>query len=446
MRVISVVVCTIRVLGFPARFISGLLTWRGRFFAKSATERRLLADDPGASGRPDEERRASGGPIPQLLPKVTSELSGGAVTAGPAACSPIPWEGTPRLVKARSFLRRDLVISLGTVAALTAVIVVVFFLAATPSTASSHAARPATLSSAVASRATATQVEPAHSLSRGAHAISRELASQSGQSHASVDWHELLIVSLLLLFGLTQLLYSVALGTDLFFHTRRVDWVTSDEVENYSPARYPMVVLLYPVLRELEETMRTTFLGLAKLDYPSDRFRIVAIPNETDRETVESLQRLQAEFSFLEVLLVPPTSDLSWGPVWDEWADNAKAYWWHHGATAQNRDLPPKKTRQLVYALYILAQQLTDEPDWLLDYIDADSVPPVDHFLAGAAGSERFDVVQSTNVAGNLLDSWAASWHAMDHMIWDGLEVPASQFWRETTVLGAWKGRVLQGL
>ena len=51
-------------------------------------------------------------------------------------------------------------------------------------------------------------------------------------------------------------------------------------------------------------------------------------------------------------------------------------------------------------------------------------MPPHDHLLAGAAGAPHFDVIQSTNVAGNLLDTWPASWHAMDHMCWDGMRYP----------------------
>ena len=233
-----------------------------------------------------------------------------------------------------------------------------------------------------------------------------------------------LIAVLTLVFVGTQLLYTLALGIDLYFYTRRVHWVRPDDIAAYNPVRYPMIVLLYPVLRELEETMATTLLGLSKLDYPEDRFRIVAIPNDNDHETLERLRRLQDRFAFLEVLPVPPTSDESWNAVWESWSANPKAYWWHWGAKAANHDLPPKKTRQLVYALYTIAAQMSEEPDWLLNYIDADSVPPVDHLRAGAAGSERFDVLQATNVAGNLLDSWAASWHAMDHMSWDGLKYP----------------------
>ncbi|HEY3766125.1 MAG TPA: glycosyltransferase family 2 protein [Gaiellales bacterium] len=227
-------------------------------------------------------------------------------------------------------------------------------------------------------------------------------------------------------FVVTQLLYLFTLVHDLYMLARPVDWVTlpdDSEQPELEPVPLPRIVLLYPVLREPEETMRTTFLGLAMLDYPADRYRIVAVPNDDDAETIAALERLQLDFPFIEMLAVPPTSDPTWDPVWESWDETTKAYWWHTGKTAQNRELPPKKTRQLIYALYTIHAEET-EPDWLLNYIDADSVPPRDHLRAGAAGAARFDVVQSTNVAGNLLDSWAASWHAMDHMAWDGMRYP----------------------
>ncbi len=56
-----------------------------------------------------------------------------------------------------------------------------------------------------------------------------------------------------------------------FFNTRPVD------IEKPNPlppdqSTYPPVLLLYPVLRELEETMRTTFYALDKIDYPRNRY------------------------------------------------------------------------------------------------------------------------------------------------------------------------------
>jgi glycosyltransferase XagB len=221
------------------------------------------------------------------------------------------------------------------------------------------------------------------------------------------------------LFALTQGLYVLSTACELYLRTRPIDWVDAGDWDG----SHPRIVLLYPVLRELEETMRTTMSGLAEMQYPRDRFRIVAIPNASDATTIASLRRLQAEFAFLEVLEVPPTSDPAWDRVWRAWDTNENVYWWHETRRAGVRDLPPKKTRQLVYAFYTLLEQEADE-DWLLAYIDADSVPPPDHFLAAAAGMCRYDVLQSTNIAGNLLDTWPASWHAMDHMIWDGNRYP----------------------
>jgi|SRR5579862_156890 len=228
--------------------------------------------------------------------------------------------------------------------------------------------------------------------------------------------------TLIVLFVLTQGGYLLATLCEIYIRTRPIDWVEM-EGASVSLGSYPKIVLLYPVLRELEETMRTTVSALATMRYPVDRYRIIAVPNASDTATVEILRRMEIDYPFLEVLEVPPTSDPSWAPVWQAWDANRKAYWWHDTHRARNRDLPPKKTRQLVYALYTLLESEREE-DWLLDYIDADSVPPPDHFLAGAIGSRKFDVLQSTNIAGNLLDTWAASWHAMDHMSWDGNRYP----------------------
>jgi cellulose synthase/poly-beta-1,6-N-acetylglucosamine synthase-like glycosyltransferase len=182
------------------------------------------------------------------------------------------------------------------------------------------------------------------------------------------------------------------------------------------PEPAPPIILFYPVLREREDTMRTTLLGLAKAEYPAGRRRIVAIPNSDDRETIASLNRLRAEYPFLEVLPVPPTTDGSWGPVWSSWDLNPKAYWWHVGRRAGATQLPPKKTRQLVWAMYQLAP---GNEDALLSYIDADSVVPRNYFTAAALGMRDFDVLQCTNVTGNLLQTWASSFFAMDHFSWD---------------------------
>lgn len=224
---------------------------------------------------------------------------------------------------------------------------------------------------------------------------------------------------LVALFVVSQSLYLLAFLVEGYFFTRPVDWVDEDE-EDPPGTEYPYIVLLYPVLRELEATMRTTFKALARLEYPADRFEIVAIPNHDDAETIASLKRLSQEFGFLKLMLIPPTSDPSWGVVWKEWDANPKAYWWHGGSRAHQRDLPAKKTRQLIYAFYTIADRRKENEEFLLNYIDADSVPAPNHFLSGARGIRHFDVLQSTNVAGNLNASLAASFHAFDHMVWDG--------------------------
>ncbi|HTK09308.1 MAG TPA: protein kinase [Ktedonobacteraceae bacterium] len=219
-----------------------------------------------------------------------------------------------------------------------------------------------------------------------------------------------------------QFLYLFVFITMLYYFTRPINWVNTAIAAKIEERDFPKIILFYPVLRELEETMRTTFLGIAKLEYPPALYRVIAIPNSNDGTTIASLSRLKIEFPFLEILEVPPTKDPRWEAVWKAWDINAKAYWWHHGKYRKNQDLPPKKTRQLIYAFYTLVADLGD--DWLLDYIDADSIPPTDHFMAAAAGMRKYDVLQSTNIAGNLLDTWAASFHAMDHMAWDGLIYP----------------------
>jgi cellulose synthase/poly-beta-1,6-N-acetylglucosamine synthase-like glycosyltransferase len=223
-------------------------------------------------------------------------------------------------------------------------------------------------------------------------------------------------IALLGLFIVTQAIYMASMLFLAYFYSWPVDLVKPEHL----PAdrnTYPPVLLFYPVLRELEETMRTTFYALDQIDYPRNRYRVVAIPNHDDHTTIAALQRLQAVFPWLEILEVPPTSHASWNTVWEQWENNPKAYWWHTGKRARVRDLPPKKTRQLVYAFYNLCP--AEAEDTLISYIDADSAPPSNYFLLGAAGASKYDVVQLTNVAGNVLSSWATSFHAFDHMCWD---------------------------
>lgn len=231
-------------------------------------------------------------------------------------------------------------------------------------------------------------------------------------------------VVILAFFLITQALYFVALAVDGYLFSLPINWVDVEEARSMDPRRYPCIVLFYPVLRELEETMRTTFLSLSEMEYPANKFCVVAIPNADDLPTIASLRRLQRDFPFLQIVEVPPTSHPSWRPVWDSWENTPKAYWWHQGSRQRVRQLPPKKTRQLIYAFYNIAMRMQDRGDFLINYIDADSCPPRDHFLAAAAGMQHYDVLQATNVAGNLNASMAASWHAFDHIAWDGMKYP----------------------
>jgi cellulose synthase/poly-beta-1,6-N-acetylglucosamine synthase-like glycosyltransferase len=233
-----------------------------------------------------------------------------------------------------------------------------------------------------------------------------------------------LLVAFTIVFVASQVLYLLGFVADAYILSRPIDWVNMDEPIREPESEWPYIVLFYPVLRELETTMRTTMLSLAKIEYPKDRCRVVAIPNSNDAETIASLRRLMAEFSFLEMLEVPPTSDPSWQIVWDAWDANPKAYWWHQGRRAGVRDLPPKKTRQLIYALYHTAQALKHEKNLAINYIDADSCPPIDHFKGALIGLKHYDVLQSLNVVGNLNKTQPAAWHAFDHMAWDGWMYP----------------------
>src|SRR5579863_8105432 len=127
------------------------------------------------------------------------------------------------------------------------------------------------------------------------------------------------VLFLVVLFVLSQVLYALTFLADVYFLSLPVDWVDMDEPIVEPEAEWPYIVLFYPVLRELEATMRTTFVSLSKMDYPRDRCRVVAIPNSNDIETVASLRRLANEFAFLQILEIPPTGDPSWQMVWDAW-------------------------------------------------------------------------------------------------------------------------------
>jgi cellulose synthase/poly-beta-1,6-N-acetylglucosamine synthase-like glycosyltransferase len=221
---------------------------------------------------------------------------------------------------------------------------------------------------------------------------------------------------------LAQILHLFVSLVMIYFFTRKVNWVDTSAADEIPEEDLPFIVLIYPVLQEDEGTMHSTLVTLSWLEYPTSRYRVIAVPNADDDHSIQALERLQAEFSFLEIAKVPPTSDPSWQAVWDAWDDNPNAYWYHEGSNERVRDLPPKKTRQLIYIFYSLLEEMGS--DWVLDYIDADSMPPPRHFMSAAAGLQTYDVLQATNVAGNLLGSVAASYHAFDHMCWDGLIYP----------------------
>ncbi|MEO6433389.1 MAG: glycosyltransferase family 2 protein [Sphingomicrobium sp.] len=221
-------------------------------------------------------------------------------------------------------------------------------------------------------------------------------------------------------FVVTQVLWLLSFLIEIYIFRLPTNIVDMTGVDEMPEAAMPPIVVFYPVLDELESTMHTTFRALSQVIYPRDKLRVIAIPNDNDHATIASLERLRAEFSFLEILPIPPTSDHSWDLVWHNWQANDHVYWWHRGPRAGVRDLPPKKTRQLIYAFYRVAEANRGGPDFLVNYIDADSCPQHNHFRAAAMGIQHYDVLQASNIAGNLNDTMAASFHAFDHMTWDG--------------------------
>ncbi len=112
----------------------------------------------------------------------------------------------------------------------------------------------------------------------------------------------------------TQLLYLCAFIVEIYFFQLPINHVRMGE-RGGSPRSHPYIVLFYPVLDELESVMRTTFAALARLDYLSDRFEVVVIPNASDASTIASLRRMQADFAFLQIRKVPPTTNPSWSAV-----------------------------------------------------------------------------------------------------------------------------------
>lgn len=144
---------------------------------------------------------------------------------------------------------------------------------------------------------------------------------------------------------------------------------------------------------------------------------------------------------------VPPTSDDSWRVAWGAWNGNEKAYWWHRGRRAYNRDLAPKKTGQLIYAFYTTVAGFAGREDFLIDYIDADICPPSDHMLAAAVGIRHYDVVQGVacfpaclslwvNALAMPIGAWVATYAAML------LAMYRSTWKRSALELGSWRARL----
>ena len=67
------------------------------------------------------------------------------------------------------------------------------------------------------------------------------------------NWATLLVW----LFALSQILYLGSFLLEMYFRSLRVERVDMSEPLPASEADYPFIVLLYPVLRELESTMET---------------------------------------------------------------------------------------------------------------------------------------------------------------------------------------------
>lgn len=159
-----------------------------------------------------------------------------------------------------------------------------------------------------------------------------------------------------LFYVIIQLLYSLSFFVLLYFLIQPVNWVDIFRSIQNQAAGLSLYCFVLPGPREPLETMHTTFLAIGKMNYPKKKFRVVAIPNASDEQTIGYLFDLAKEFAFLEVL--PPATDNSrWQDVWDAWERNPGATWWHTGPH-KGEQLPPKKTRQIIYAFYRSSRSL----------------------------------------------------------------------------------------
>src|SRR4051812_35529375 len=106
-------------------------------------------------------------------------------------------------------------------------------------------------------------------------------------------WAAFAPVALLSLYCFTQALYSLSFVVDGYLFSRPVNMIDMAEKSGLvegSQKDYPAIVLFYPVLEEQESVMRTTMIALDELEYPKDRYRVIAIPNSSDRVTVAALR------------------------------------------------------------------------------------------------------------------------------------------------------------
>ncbi|NKX51888.1 glycosyl transferase, partial [Arthrobacter deserti] len=102
--------------------------------------------------------------------------------------------------------------------------------------------------------------------------------------------------ALLTLYGVVQVLFLFSLLVTVWFLVQKVDLVqkadsAEEESAGLDDGSKPPIVMFYPVLKELESTMRTTFTEMAKASYPQHLLRVIAIPNDDDVQTIASLRR-----------------------------------------------------------------------------------------------------------------------------------------------------------
>lgn len=83
-------------------------------------------------------------------------------------------------------------------------------------------------------------------------------------------------LTFLIIYVISQLIYFFAYLVDIYLLTLPKNTVELKETALLE-GEYRFIILLYPVLKELKSTMRTSFQAMTKLDYPKDRYRIISI-------------------------------------------------------------------------------------------------------------------------------------------------------------------------